>query len=186
MSNEKLETDLNPDLVVSEDNKPRWYLPKTRREGYRNLHKINRYGLLLRSDLVLRLNKKFNSEIEEIPSVKSMINNKYFCSLLVGKNQNILYEKYAKDFSENQPQTIMSITKMFINLFIGKLVEQKSIDLNKKISDYLPNIGSGYASATIQNVLDMNIQNSYSEDYTDPYTSSFLHEPICGWRLPEN
>ena len=32
MSNEKLETDLNPDLVVSEDNKPRWYLPKTRRE----------------------------------------------------------------------------------------------------------------------------------------------------------
>ena len=32
----------------------------------------------------------------------------------------------------------------------------------------------------------MNIQNSYSEDYTDPYTSSFLHEPICGWRLPEN
>ena len=186
MSNEKLETDLNPDLVVSEDNKPRWYLPKTRREGYRNLHKINRYGLLFRSDLVLRLNKKFNNEIEEIPSVKSMINNKYFCSLLVGKNQNILYEKYAKDFSENQPQTIMSITKMFINLFIGKLVEQKSIDLNKKISDYLPNIGSGYASATIQNVLDMNIQNSYSEDYTDPYTSSFLHEPICGWRLPEN
>ena len=75
---------------------------------------------------------------------------------------------------------------MFVNLFIGKLVEQKSIDLNKKISDYLPNIGSGYASATIQNVLDMNIQNSYSEDYTDPYTSSFLHEPICGWRLPEN
>ena len=186
MSNEKLETDLNPDLVVVEDNKPRWYLPKTRREGYRNLHKINRYGLLLRSDLVLRLYKKFNSEIEDIPSVKSMINNKYFCSLLVGKNQNILYEKYAKDFSENQPQTIMSITKMFINLFIGKLVEQKSIDLNKKISDYLPNIGSGYASATIQNVLDMNIQNSYSEDYTDPYTSSFLHEPICGWRLPEN
>ena len=58
MSNEKLETDLNPDLVVSEDNKPRWYLPKTRREGYRNLHKINRYGLLFRSDLVLRLNKK--------------------------------------------------------------------------------------------------------------------------------
>ena len=48
MSNEKLETDLNPDLVVLEDNKPRWYLPKTRREGYRNLHKINRYGLLLR------------------------------------------------------------------------------------------------------------------------------------------
>ena len=43
-----------------------------------------------------------------------------------------------------------------------------------------------YASATIQDVLDMNIQNAYSEDYTDPYTSSFLHEPVCGWRLPDD
>ena len=186
MTINKLETNPNPDLVVIEDNKPKWYLPKTRREGYRNLHKINRYGLLLRSDLVLKLSKSYNNEIEKLPSVKNMINHKYFCSLLVGKDQNILYEKYAEDFSETQPQTIMSITKMFVNLFIGKLVEQKIVNLNNKISHYLPDIGSGYASATIQNVLDMNIQNSYSEDYTDPYTSSFLHEPVCGWRLPEN
>tara|TARA_B100001778_G_scaffold16626_1_gene12629 strand:+ start:688 stop:1851 length:1164 start_codon:yes stop_codon:yes gene_type:complete len=186
MTDKKLEADLNPDLVVLEDNKPKWYLPKTRREGYRNLHKINRFGLLFRSDLVLKLSKNYNNKIEKIPSVKNMISNKYFCSLLVGKGQNILFEKYAEDFSETQPQTIMSITKMFVNLFIGELVDQKIINLNNKISDYLPNIGSGYASATIQNVLDMNIQNSYSEDYTDPFTSSFLHEPICGWRLPEN
>jgi CubicO group peptidase (beta-lactamase class C family) len=80
----------------------------------------------------------------------------------------------------------MSITKMFVNLFIGELVEKKVINLNKKISDYLPDIGSGYASAIVQDVLDMNIENSYSEDYTDPYTSSYLHEPINGWRLPKN
>ena len=80
----------------------------------------------------------------------------------------------------------MSITKMFVNLFVGELIEKKIINLNKKISHYLPDIGSGYAAATIQDVLDMNIINSYSEDYTDPYTSSFLHEPVCGWRLPAN
>ena len=75
---------------------------------------------------------------------------------------------------------------MFVNLFVGELIEKKIINLNKKISHYLPDIGSGYATATIQDVLDMNIINSYSEDYTDPYTSSFLHEPVCGWRLPAN
>ena len=32
----------------------------------------------------------------------------------------------------------------------------------------------------------MNIDNSYSEDYTDPYTSSYLHESVIGWRLPKN
>ena len=30
----------------------------------------------------------------------------------------------------------------------------------------------------------MNIENSYSEDYNDPYTSSYLHESVNGWRLP--
>ncbi len=186
MSNDKLKSEANPSLVVLRDNKPKWYLPESRREGYRNLHKINRYGLLYRSDLVLKLNKKYNKKIENIPSVKKIIKHRYFCSLLVGKNQEILFEKYANDFNEKTPQTIMSITKMFANLFVGELLEKKIIELNKKISDYLPNIGSGYASATIQDVLDMNIVNSYSEDYTDPYTSSFLHEPVCGWRLPTN
>jgi len=186
MSNDKLKSEANPSLVVLRDNKPKWYLPESRREGYRNLHKINRYGLLHRSDLVLKLNKKNNKKIENIPSVKKVISHKYFCSLLVGKDQEILFEKYANDFTEKTPQTIMSITKMFVNIFIGELLEKKLIDLNKKISHYLPNIGSGYASATIQDVLDMNIVNSYSEDYTDPYTSSFMHEPVCGWRLPSD
>lgn len=186
MSNKELETKLNPSLNILRDNKPRWYLPETRRDGYKNLHKINRYGLLLRSDLVLQLNKNDVPEIGKISSVNKIINHKYFCSLLVGKGQDILYEKYADDFSITQPQTIMSITKMFVNLFIGELVEKKVIDLDNKISHYLPNIGSGYSTATVQDVLDMNIENSYSEDYNDPYTSSFLHEPVNGWRLPEN
>ena len=184
MIKDKLKSVANPSLVVLRDNKPKWYLPENRREGYKNLHKINRYGLLYRSDLVLKLNKKYNKKIKKISSVKKIINHKYFCSLLVGKGQQILFEKYANDFNDKTPQTIMSITKMFVNLFIGELLEKKKIKLNKKISHYLPNIGSGYASATIQDVLDMNIVNSYSEDYTDPYTSSFLHEPVCGWRLP--
>ncbi len=181
-----LTSEHNPSLVILRDNKAKWYLPETRREGYRNLHKINRYGLLYRSDLVLKLTTNFNKDIEKKSSVKKMINHKYFCSLLVGKNQEILYEKYASDFSKSQPQTIMSITKMFINLFIGELLEKNMIVLNKNISHYLPDIGNGYASAKIQDVLNMNIDNSYSEDYTDPYTSSYLHESVIGWRLPKN
>ena len=186
MSYKDLKEELNPSLTIIRDNKPKWYLPETRREGYRNLHKINRYGLLYRSDLVLKLKNNYNQEIEKIPAVQKMLNHKYFCSLLVGKDQDILFEKYADDFTEKTPQTIMSITKMFVNLFVGELVEKKLIELDKKISNYLPEIGTGYASATVQEVLDMNLENSYSEDYTDPYTSSFLHEPVCGWRLPSN
>ncbi len=186
MKKKKLVSVRNPELTTLKDNKASWNLPKTRRFGYRNLHKINRYSIFLRSDLILKLNSKPNKTIAKFPLVKKMTKNKSFCSLIVGNRQNILFEKYAKDFKKNQPQTIMSITKMFVNLFIGELVSTKLIDLNKKISYYLPKIGSGYANAKIQDVLNMNVINSYTEDYTKAYSSSFMHEPVGGWRLPKN
>ena len=186
MKKKKLVSVRNPELTTLNDNKASWNLPKTRRFGYRNLHKINRYSIFLRSDLILKLNSKPNKTIAKFPLVKKMTKNKSFCSLIVGNRQNILFEKYAKDFKKNQPQTIMSITKMFVNLFIGELVTNRLIDLNKKVSHYLPKIGSGYANAKIQDVLNMNVINSYTEDYTKAYSSSFMHEPVGGWRLPKN
>ena len=186
MKKKKLVSVRNPELTTLKDNKASWNLPKTRRFGYRNLHKINRYSIFLRSDLILKLNSKPNKTIAKFPLVKKMTKNKSFCSLIVGNRQNILFEKYAKDFKKNQPQTIMSITKMFVNLFIGELVTNRLIDLNKKVSHYLPKIGSGYANAKVQDVLNMNVINSYTEDYTKAYSSSFMHEPVGGWRLPKN
>ena len=186
MKKKKLVSVRNLELTTLKDNKASWNLPKTRRFGYRNLHKINRYSIFLRSDLILKLNSKPNKTIAKFPLVKKMTKNKSFCSLIVGNRQNILFEKYAKDFKKNQPQTIMSITKMFVNLFIGELVTNRLIDLNKKVSHYLPKIGSGYANAKIQDVLNMNVINSYTEDYTKAYSSSFMHEPVGGWRLPKN
>ena len=57
--------------------------------------------------------------------------------------------------------------------------------VNRKISYYLPKIGSGYANAKVQDVLNMNIINAYTEDYKKAFSSSFLHEPVGGWRLPK-
>ena len=90
----------NPQLATIKDNKAMWNLPSTRRFGYRNLHKINRYGLLFRSDLILKLVTKKNKKIGRNFLVKKMINQKFFCSLILGNGQKILYEKYAKDFSK--------------------------------------------------------------------------------------
>ena len=119
MNSERIKSVPNPTLVTLRDNKAKWNLPEFRRKGYRDLHRINRYGLLFRSDAVLILESNINEEIGKIPSVEKMTANKAFCSLIVGQGQNILYEKYANDFHEFQPQTIISITKLFLNLIIG-------------------------------------------------------------------
>mgnify|MGYP001260432949 FL=1 len=93
MKKKKLVSVRNPELTTVKDNKALWNIPKTRRLGYRNLHKINRYSIFLRSDLVLKLKSKPNKTIGNLPLVKKMIKNKSFCSLIVGNHQNILFEK---------------------------------------------------------------------------------------------
>ena len=63
MDNQNIKSVLNPTLATIRDNKAKWNLPEFRRRGYRDLHKINRYGLLFRSDAVLTLDIDINEEI---------------------------------------------------------------------------------------------------------------------------
>jgi CubicO group peptidase (beta-lactamase class C family) len=77
----------------------------------------------------------------------------------------------------------MSVMKLTVNLIIGDLISKGVLDPNKKVQDYISEIGSGYADATIQQVLDMDLENDYSEDYGDVFADVFLHEACWGWRL---
>ena len=97
--NYKLSHTPNPTLVTLRDNKAKWNLPEYRRTGYRNLHKINRYGILLRSDYVLTLNENTKNEIREISSVKEMTSHKSFCSLIVGKRTRYIFMRNTRKIS---------------------------------------------------------------------------------------
>ena len=57
MTDKIIYSEPNKTLVTRKNNKALWNLPEYRRNGYRELYKINRYGLILRSDHVLKLNK---------------------------------------------------------------------------------------------------------------------------------
>lgn len=174
----------NPDLSIYSDNKPRWNTPDFRRAGYHNLHNINRYGLSLRSDRILRLSKSINSRIGDLPEVARLTSAESFSAMVVVRDQTILYEKYAADFAADRPHAMMSVTKILMNLIIGELSASGRIALQQKVAAYLPDIGSGYAQATIQQVLNMDLENDYNQDYRNPYASVFVQEAVAGWRLP--
>ena len=183
MSNE-LRSFPNPDLAVAADNKPSWSLPARRRDGFRNLHRINRYGMMIRSDQVLELTPDIDRRIGEREDVVRLTRGRAFCSMLVARGQTVLHETSAGDFAPDRPHSIMSITKMTMNLVIGRLIAQRRIDPEATIDTWLPEIGTGYARATIQQALDMNVVNDYSEDYEDPMSTSYAQEEVIGWRLP--
>ena len=179
----ELETCANPDLEVVKDNKARWNTPDWRRDGFHNLHEIARYMTRIRSDRVLVLDKNINQNIADLPEVISLTSTEIFSGMCIVKGQTVLYEKYADDFGPDHPHTIMSITKTIMNLVLGELIRDGKIDPSHPVSHYLPEVGSGYAEATVQQVMNMDMENEYSEDYADPNSSSYFHEVALGWRL---
>ena len=66
----------------------------------------------------------------------------------------------------------------------GRMVAEGWLDPGRTVEHYLPEIGSGYRGATVQDVLDMNVMNDFSEDYDDPQAECYTEEIALGWRLP--
>ena len=148
------------------------------------MHTVFRYSLGIRAPEVLRLGKIVDRRIGDLESVRRLTGTAHFSGMVVARDGAILFERYAPDFGPDQPHSVQSITKTTMSLVVGRLVERGQIELDREVRHYLPDIGSGYAGATVQDVLDMNVTNDYSEDYSDPFASVFLHEAAMGWRLP--
>ena len=161
-----------------------WNTPPYRRYGFHHLHQIVRYACSFRSSRVLTLKSAPESAIAKLTSVRGLTSHPAFSALVVLRGNELLHEQYASDFAADQPHSIMSITKTFTHLMVGACVDRSLIDVEKTVADYLPEIGSGYAGARIQDVLDMNIVNEYSEDYADSSTMALAHNAAMGWRLP--
>lgn len=190
--NATLSTYSNPELTVVEGNKANWNLPDNRRRGFHNLHKLHRYDMGVRAPDVLALHKEIDRRIGDLSTVRRFTGSTFFSAMAVVRGQRVLFEDYAHDSAPDHPHSIQSISKTTMNLVFGRLVEDGKVDLGFKVAHYIPDIGSGYADATVQQVLDMDVMNNFNEDYSDPYeaphpgaTVGYGRQEIgMGWRLP--
>lgn len=176
----------NPDLAVVADNKANWNLPDRRRHGFHNLHLLARYAMSFRAARVMTLEKRMDLRIPDMDEVRRLTSLPWFSAMVVIRGQHVLFERYAADFGPDRPHNVQSISKMTMNLAIGRLVEDGRLELTRKVADYLPEVGSGYATATVQQVLNMDVANDYTEDFADPDSTYYRHEEAMGWRLPLN
>ena len=183
----------NPDLVVDEENRANWNRPENRRHGFHNLYLLQRFGLSIRSGDVMPLARTIDRRIGDLPEVRRLTGTTMFSAMAVAQGQSLLFEAYAPDFGPERPHSMQSMTKTTMNLVFGRLVEDGTIDLGCRVADYIPEIGTGYAGATVQQVLDMDVINNFNEDYEDPYSPPPAPgEPVgygrqeigMSWRLP--
>lgn len=174
----------SPDFVPMLDNKPRWQDPDYRRHGWHNTHTMVRWSLSFRAPRIMPLRSEIDWTIGDDPEVARFLAMPHFSAFAVARGDRIIFETYAPDFGPEKPHALASTTKMLVNLMLGRAVAEGFVDLNERVRTYLPEIGSGYADATVKDVADMNVENSYTEDMDDPNASLFDFDATNGWRLP--
>jgi CubicO group peptidase (beta-lactamase class C family) len=182
----RIQTTLNPDLQIVEGNKSSWNHADHRRHGFHNLYRLARYAISMRAARVMPLEKRMDLGVAELGAVQQLTSLPWFSAMVVVQGQHILFERYAPDFGKGHLHSIQSITKSMVNLVVGQLVDEGILDLSHCVAHYIPEIGSGYALATLQQVLNMDLVNEYSEDFADQGATYYRHEETMGWRLPQH
>lgn len=165
-----------------------WYEPENRNLGYRNIDKVvpfphevskgsgpvHEFG----SDLQ-DLSKIPIEYYDEMITLDEYLEKSHTDAFLVLKGNDVVYEKYLR-MDPNERHHLQSISKTMVPALLGNYVVNGDIDLNKKMKEYFPDIGSGYAEATLQQVLDMDVSNDFSFDFNDPTAHVHQYEVSVG------
>ena len=115
-------------------------------------------------------------------TIRKMLANGYADSFLVLKEGKMIYEEYFNGMSQSSLHLINSISKNFLGMLTGILKENKLIDPNKKISEYVSEFRqSAFSETTLRHALDMTAAVKYDETYDNP-NADFWHETsTVGW-----
>lgn len=80
----------------------------------------------------------------------------------------IVYERYLGVTRRDTPHIAFSVTKSFVGTIAEMLVTEGRLDPAAPVAELIPELsGSGFADATLRQVMDMTTALDFSEDYTD-------------------
>ena len=88
--------------------------------------------------------------------------------LLVIHRDTIVLEEYSLGLEEDESHVSWSMAKSFLSAMIGIAVEERKIDIQKMVTDYIPSFaGTGYEGVKIEDLLHMSSGVKFNEDYGD-------------------
>lgn len=111
-------------------------------------------------------------------------------SILIARHRQLIYEAYYEPYKEDSLHRMYSISKSFISIAVGLLVDERRISLEDPIIKYFPEKLPGdlhpwIKEMTIKDMLCMktcHYKTTYKEDLTRDWVESFFitkphHEP---------
>ncbi|PWE37244.1 6-aminohexanoate hydrolase [Pelagicola sp. LXJ1103] len=116
-------------------------------------------------------------------SVRDWLEQSYTDGFLVMHKGKIISEQYFNDMAGHTPHLSQSVAKSLVGALAGTLEGEGLIDPAALITDLIPELAtSGYAGATLGQVLDMRSGARFTEDYGLPNSDMTRIDIACGWR----
>jgi CubicO group peptidase (beta-lactamase class C family) len=96
----------------------------------------------------------------------------YTDGIVVLHQGRIVFERYFGVLNPQTQHLAFSVTKSFVATIAATLVHERVLDDQATVASYVPELeNSGYADATVRQLLDMTTGLKYVEDYTDENSS---------------
>ena len=152
------------------------WTPEQQLEGYPNINRIYYTRKIEASSQILELTRAEESldDFTYVHQGEPKTINDYFdqlntTGLIVLKNGELVFEKYALGHTEDQTWISFSVAKSVVSMLYGAAIKDgyiKSVD--DLASTYLPSLREGaYKDTTIKNILQMASGVKWNEDYED-------------------
>jgi CubicO group peptidase (beta-lactamase class C family) len=101
---------------------------------------------------------------------------------IVVQRGKVIAEQYTGGMVADTPHLLMSVSKSLVATVVGALSGAGVLDVDAELTRYVPAIAnSGYAGATVRNLLDMRSGIAFSEEYLNPLAEVRLLEQAIGW-----
>jgi len=100
----------------------------------------------------------------------------------VAHKGRVINELYFHGMTPDTPHILMSVSKSMLGLLAGALSEQGALDLNRAVSDYVPEVArTAYAGATARHLLDMRVGIAFDEDYLTTTGPIIQYRKATNW-----
>lgn len=115
-------------------------------------------------------------------TVREVINGTDTDAWLVLHHGKLVAEEYLGHMSATTPHRLMSVSKSLVGTVAGALEKADTLDLSASANRYVPELTrSGYANATVRQLLDMRSGIAFSEDYLNPVAELRQLETAIDW-----
>ena len=109
----------------------------------------------------------------------------YTDGIVILHRGELVYERYFGVLKPEGQHGAMSVTKTFVGTLAALLVAEGTLDPERKVADYVPELAqSAFGSATVRQLMDMTTAIRFSEDYADPKAEVWAHA-AAGNPLPK-